>query len=209
MGLPPEQTGFYSQRSSGVSSQINTSAERQQLFFHITELSLMRKHLKHKEPHIVNIHLIDLLAITKDFKATDPRDKVFGIVRLACNTGPGIIGYERSMADILIDVTKFALQAEVEPGPTTPLDVLSLVVSPRMPQPAPLGLPSWVPPFHDYPTSYYPLHVRYRSRLMDLEYQVQLGNPFSFSSDNVRKHLYQFFSLFYLVILSWCDFGET
>ncbi|CCT74973.1 uncharacterized protein FFUJ_11047 [Fusarium fujikuroi IMI 58289] len=91
----------------------------------------------------VDTYLADLLDKTRDYDATDPRDKVYAIIGLLNQSGyksPLMVSYRVTVEDLYIQVAKI-MQKDSET-----LDVMSQVeVEPLTHQGIRYGLPSWAP----------------------------------------------------------------
>lgn len=116
-----------------------------------------------------SIYLIDVVNWTRSLRATDPRDKIYALVGLATDTSQDYIDYENSLKEVLIRLAKSGfLDTRRLFISIDPIEFLSFAVTTRR-EVGPYFLPSWVPPFHDYPDYYTPLaYCMFRMRLQDL-----------------------------------------
>ncbi|KAF5652147.1 heterokaryon incompatibility (HET) domain protein [Fusarium sp. NRRL 25303] len=132
----------------------------------------------------VGTYLADLLDKTRDYDATDPRDKVYAIIGLLNQSGyksPIMVSYQITVEDLYIQVAKV-----IQQGSET-LDIMSQVeVKPLTHQDIRSGLPSWVPNWtvrstykSRYGNAQYP-----RSKQPDSGTPGDLKSSFSFTGDS-------------------------
>jgi hypothetical protein len=116
-----------------------------------------------------SVHLIDTVNWARSLKATDPRDKVYALVGLATDTSQDYIEYENNLKEVFIRLAKGGfLDTRQLFISIDPVEFLSFAMTTRR-EVGPYFLPSWVPPFHDYPDNYIPLaDCLFRMRLQDL-----------------------------------------
>ena len=87
-----------------------------------------------------NFKLVELLWATRDFEATDPRDKVFALIALTEDVSIDFIDYRRNLYQNLVDLAVFCLTDSESKLPQS-LDLLSYVEGNSELS----ALPSWVP----------------------------------------------------------------
>lgn len=139
-----------------------------------------------------DLPLLDLISWTRSFKATDPRDKVYALVGLATDLSQDYIDYTQHLRQVLIRLARYGFSG----GRTLLLSIdaaefLSFAVATKR-EFDPSVLPSWVPPFHDYPQPYIPLaDCMFRVRLGDLldrpSFEFGHNDTLSFSGALVDK----------------------
>jgi hypothetical protein len=103
----------------------------------ITNMSLWQRMLRAKPDHSSELDLMSLLTSGRDKQASDPRDKVFALLRITDQTGgpPLAVDYSKSVEEVYTAVARHLLIA------SDPLEVLSAVQG----QWSKLSMPSWVP----------------------------------------------------------------
>jgi hypothetical protein len=85
-------------------------------------------------------YIVNLLERTKAFKATDPRDKIFALVSLSTDLGTGFIDYNKSLADVQIEIAKIGMQGHIYEGAM----LLSFVDMDHHSSDLPSWTPDWV-----------------------------------------------------------------
>ncbi|KAL2043493.1 hypothetical protein N7G274_003800 [Stereocaulon virgatum] len=103
-----------------------------------------------------DVKLLNLLWLTRNFKATDPRDGLFALVALTEDVKSTIIDYKRSLRDVLIQLAILVLTSGLTKLINTkPLCLLSYVeAATRRPD-----LPSWVPEWKSRDPAFRPLSL--------------------------------------------------
>ena len=99
-----------------------------------------------------NRRLWELLVSTREFEASDLRDKVFALVALTDDIADDFIDYGRSLRQILVDVAIFAL-TRPSVKLARALDLLSYAEARTQPS----DLPTWVPDWQSHGHETYPL----------------------------------------------------
>jgi hypothetical protein len=103
-----------------------------------------------------DVKLLNLLWLTRNFEATDPRDGVFALIALTEDVENIIIDYKRKLRDVLIDLAVLVLTNELTKLINTkPLSLLSYVEAATQPS----DLPSWVPEWKSRDPVFRPLSL--------------------------------------------------
>jgi hypothetical protein len=137
-------------------------------FKNLLSIYLLRLEIKLDEAERNSTHLLDIVNRTRTLQATDPRDKVYALIGLATDTSHDYIDYAKDLREVLIHLAKDGysnnrtLFLSIHPS-----ELLSFAVTKC--RDGPHVLPSWVPPFHNYPHYYTPLaDCLFRMRLEDM-----------------------------------------
>jgi hypothetical protein len=121
--------------------------------------------------------ILQLLGSTRQYMATDPRDKIFALVGLARDVDPLLVDYSKSVEELIINFTRAVVAKK------SPLDILSFVELSS--QSSRLGLPSWAPNW----TCRDKLCRDLNGLVSDLD-EIEVGRAtFSFDNSKVRDRL--------------------
>ncbi len=84
----------------------------------------------------------ELLMITRGFKSTDPRDKMFALVGLAHDIGEDFVDYSVDFCSAKINLSKRFLEGQIQSA-DCPLDLLSCIIKPSAEDPVPSWAIDW------------------------------------------------------------------
>ena len=85
--------------------------------------------------------LLDVLTRFREMEATDPRDKIYGLLSLVSEKHPLSPDYNRTYQEVFTDVAIFLINSSEN------LDILCQSAWSEIQNPESIGLPSWVPDF--------------------------------------------------------------
>lgn len=99
-------------------------------------LALLRKALKFDVP----LTMFYLLNATRNFEATDPRDKLFALVGIACDLGEDFVDYSKNLNELATELSRRFLSGSLK-AMTSQLDILACITRPNGEGE---DMPSWV-----------------------------------------------------------------
>lgn len=117
-------------------------------------------------------YIINLLAKTKTFKATDPRDKIFALVSLSTDLDTDFIDYNKSAADIQIEIAKFGMEGHTYQGAM----LFSFVDMGHHSQDLPSWTPDWVSGENTHAALASALYVNHRHPLWKQQWDFTPDN---------------------------------